>query len=417
MSAAAPITSAERIQSLDVIRGFALLGIVLMNVEYFMKPMQAVVFGFDTGATGIDRAVAWFVYVFVQGKFYTMFSLLFGLGFTIFLDRASARGASAKWLFARRLLGLALIGAAHAFLVWSGDILLMYALFGFLLLLFAKTSARRLWKWGVFLLVLPVALMWLGAWGMGYALQGPEGAKMLADLEAQRAGLTADIAHGELVYSAGTWLEATRWRIHEWTTLYGGGGWFFFGCSVLGMFLIGAAFGRAQVFAEPAANRALFRKMALYGFVVGIPLALYVGFRGLEVELMVPTLSGARVFAAAAVANLALCLAYIGTLALVLQRPRGSGAVARLAPAGRMALTNYLAQSVVFTLIFYGYGLGLWGEVGRASATVMVVAFYAFQVWYSGWWLERYRIGPMEWLWRTMTYGRLQPLRTASAVT
>src|SRR5690606_5031460 len=155
-----------------------------------------------------------------QGKFYTMFSLLFGIGFVIFLDRAFARGASARLLFVRRLFGLALIGAAHAFLVWNGDILLLYAIVGMLLVLFAKTPARRLWQWGVAFVLVAPAMMWLGAWGMSFALAAPDGANMLADLEAQRAALHADIAHGHLVYSAGSYLEAVQWRIHEWTNLY-----------------------------------------------------------------------------------------------------------------------------------------------------------------------------------------------------
>ncbi|MEX0899646.1 MAG: DUF418 domain-containing protein [Gammaproteobacteria bacterium] len=411
-----PIEPSERIQSLDVIRGFALLGILLMNIEYFQKPMQAVVFGLDMTQTGIDYAVALFVYVFVQGKFYTMFSLLFGIGFVIFLDRALARGVAPRVLFARRLFGLVLIGAAHAFLVWSGDILLMYGLVGLLLLLFAKTPAKRLWKWGLAFLIFPAALMWLGAVGIELAMNSPKGPEMVAEFEATRASITADIAHGHVVYGSGTYLEAVSWRIHEWTTLYGGGGWLFFSTSILGLFLIGASFGRAGVFAAPAASAPLFRRLALFGFLIGLPAALYVGMNAGAVEMMYPTIAGAKVFSAATVANLALCLAYVASLALLLQRAAPARVLSRLAPAGRMALTNYLTHSVVFTLLFYGYGLGLYGEYGRAATTVMALVLFAAQVWFSGWWLDRHRIGPMEWLWRTMTYGRLQPLRLSPAL-
>ncbi len=410
-----PTTPAERIHSLDIIRGFALLGILLMNIEYFQRPMQAVVFGLDTTLTGIDYAVAWFVYVFVQGKFYTMFSLLFGIGFVIFLDRALARSAAPRRLFARRLFGLLLIGAAHAFLVWNGDILLMYALVGFLLLLFARTPAQRLWKWGVaFLLVAPV-LMWLGAVSIDFAMSSPKGPELLAQFEASRASMTADIAHGHLVYASGTYMEAVAWRLHEWTTLYGGGGWLFFSTSILGLFLIGASFGRAGIFSAPDGSAPLFRRLALFGFLLGIPAALYVGMNADAAEMMYPTIAGAKVFSAAAVANLALCLAYVSSIALLLRRAAPARVLSRLAPAGRMALTNYLTHSAVFTLLFYGYGLGLYGEYGRAATTVMALVLFAAQVWFSGWWLERYRIGPMEWLWRTMTYGRVQPLRFAAA--
>ncbi len=413
---AEPTTPAERIHSLDIIRGFALLGILLMNIEYFQKPMQAVVFGLDTTLTGIDYAVAWLVYVLIQGKFYTMFSLLFGVGFVIFLDRALARSAAPRLLFARRLFGLLLIGVAHAFLVWSGDILLMYALVGFLLLLFARTPAKRLWKWGIASLVVAPALMWLGALAIGFAMNTPEGPGMAAEFEANRAAMLADIAHGHVVYGSGTYLEAVAWRIHEWTTLYGGGGWLFFSTSVLGLFLIGASFGRAGVFSAPDGSAPLFRRLALFGFLIGIPAALYVGMNAGAVEMMYPTIAGAKVFSAATVANLALCLAYVSSIALLLRRVAPARILSTLAPAGRMALTNYLTHSVVFTLLFYGYGLGLYGEYGRAATTVMALVLFAAQVWFSGWWLERYRIGPMEWLWRTMTYGRVQSLRLSPAI-
>ena len=414
-AAPAPIDVAERIHALDVIRGFALLGILLMNIEYFQKPMQAVIFGFDATLTGADHWVAWVTYAFVQGKFYTMFSLLFGIGFVIFLDRALARGGSARWLFLRRLGGLLLFGVAHAFLVWSGDILLIYALVGVLLLMFAKTPARRLWKWGLAFTLVAPAMMWLGAFGMGFALQSPQGPEILADIEASRASIMSDIQHGHLVYAGGSFMEAVQWRIHEWTSLYGGGGWLFFATSVLGLFLIGASFGRAGVFAMPAASRALFMRLAVGGFVIGIPAALYVGLNAGAADMLIPSYAGAKAMSAAAVANLALCLAYVSSLALLLQRAAPARWLTALGPAGRMALTNYLAQSLVFTLLFYGYGAGLYGEYGRAATAVMALVFFGLQVWFSGWWLTRYRIGPCEWLWRTMTYGRVQPLRFALA--
>lgn len=404
----APLSPGERIHALDIIRGFALLGILLMNIEYFQKPMQAIVLGFDDAQAGLDHAVAWFSFTFVQGKFYTMFSLLFGLGFVVFLDRAMQKGASARLLFARRLLVLLAIGAAHAFLVWSGDILLTYALVGFLLLLFARTPAGRLWKWGVFFFVVPTLLMWLGAVGIEAAMRTPSGDELMAGFAADRERLLADIARGHLVYGAGSYWEAVAWRVHELGFFYRN--MLFFAPTVLGMFLIGAAFGRAGVFASPDAHRRLFRGMMLFGYGLGIPAALAWGVYGADVEMMVPTVKGAALMTCAAVASMGLCLAYMGTLMALLRG--GRMWLMRLAPVGRMALTNYLLHSVVFTLLFYGYGLGLYGEFGRAATTLMALGLYAFQVWFSGWWLERYRIGPMEWLWRTLTYGRVQPFRS-----
>lgn len=403
-----PVPAGERIHALDIIRGFALLGILLMNIEYFQRPLHAIVFGMNTAQAGADYAVAWFSYAFIQGKFYTMFSLLFGLGFVLFLDRAMQRGASARMLFARRLSVLALIGAAHAFLVWSGDILLTYALVGFLLLFFAHTPVRRLWKWGVFFFLVPTLMMWLGAFSIQSAMDTPRGAELIAGFDADRERVLADIARGELVYAAGTWWEAVQWRAYELSFMYGH--IVFFAPSILGMFLIGAAFGRAGAFSSLDAHQRLFRRMVVYGYGVGIPAALVWGVYGLELEMMFPTIEGATLMTVAAVANMALCLAYVGTLMVLLRS--GQVWLLRLAPVGRMALTNYLMHSVVFTLLFYGYGAGLYGEFGRAATTLMALALYAFQIWFSGWWLERYRIGPMEWLWRTLTYGRVQPFRS-----
>ncbi|MFC7160224.1 DUF418 domain-containing protein [Pseudidiomarina halophila] len=143
-----PVSANERIHMLDVIRGFALLGILLMNIEFFQRPLTAMMFGFDNSLTGIDRSVGWIVFTFVQGKFYTMFSLLFGIGFVIFYDRAKQHHDSPRWLFFRRLLILGLFGFVHIAYIWGGDILLTYAIVGLLLLFFINSSAARLWKWG-----------------------------------------------------------------------------------------------------------------------------------------------------------------------------------------------------------------------------------------------------------------------------
>lgn len=406
-----PSQSGERIQSLDVVRGFALFGILLMNIEYFQRPLLAILFGLDTSQTGLDYAVAWFSYVFVQGKFYTMFSMLFGMGFVIFLDRAMARGVSARTLFVRRLAVLAAFGAAHAFLVWSGDILLAYAVVGFLLLLFTKTPAKRLWKWGVGIFVVPMLLLWLGAMGVQSALKGPGAEEMLADFDADRVAIVEGIDTGEAVYRDGTWPEAVRWRVREFATLYGGGGVFFFVPMILGLFLIGAAFGRSGLFRAPGAHRGYFRRMAVIGYLVGIPAAVTVGVFGGDMEVFVPTFETAALFTVQTLSNISLCLAYISTIVLLLTRTGGAGKLSRLAPMGRMALTNYITHSVVFTLVFYGYGLGLYGEIGRAGATGMALVLLGVQVWFSGWWLSRFRMGPLEWLWRCLTYGRLQPFR------
>lgn len=404
-----PVAPAKRMVILDVIRGFALLGILLMNIEFFQRALQSLMLGFNSDQSGLDYAVAWFSFSFIQGKFYTMFSLLFGLGFIVFIDRAMQRGVAAKWLFSRRLLVLLCFGMAHLIFIWGGDILHLYAAVGFLLLLFTQSSVKRLWRWGLVLFAVPVVFMWLGAFAIQAALQAPDGgAQMLAGFADDQAKLLKDIAKGELIYASAGYWDVVQWRIYEWRSLYLDGGILFFVPMILGMFLIGAAFGRAGVFADTKAHSVLFARMMVFGYGVGIPAALVWGVYGTEVNMLYPTVRTAALVTCSHVASLALCLAYIGTLVTLYDR--GAVWLHRLAPAGRMALTNYLMQSVVFTLLFYGYGLGFYGEFGRAAVTLLALLLYGFQLWFSHWWLQRFRAGPLEWLWRSLTYGQRQPL-------
>lgn len=409
MTTAIPTTPQERIQLLDIIRGFALLGILLMNIEYFQRPLAAMVYGLDLDQGPIDFATAWGVFTFVQGKFYTMFSLLFGIGFVIFLDRAMQKSTRPKLLFFRRLLVLAVIGALHLSFVWSGDILLSYALVGLLLLFFSKASVRKLRNWGISLLVIPVLLIWLSAFGIQAAANSPDGAEMIAELAEQTQVVDDLIARGHTVYAEGSFAEVTRYRLEEAGLLYAGGGLIFFIPLILGTMLLGAAFARANVFTQPENHRALFKKMLTYGLIIGLPSALFVGFYGTNLNLMIPDYRGAQVYTLQTVANISLCFAYIAALSLLFLH--GKQCLQRLAPAGRMALTNYLLHSIVFTLLFYGYGVGLYGEFGRFATTLMAIALYLGQLWFSGWWLARFQYGPAEWVWRSATYLKTQPMR------
>ncbi|WP_185960747.1 DUF418 domain-containing protein [Aliidiomarina halalkaliphila] len=408
-STATPVQSAERMHVLDILRGFALFGILMMNIEYFQRPMQAIMLGFDQSQVGIDYAVGWFVYVFIQGKFYTLFSLLFGIGFVIFLDRAREKVAKPRLLFLRRILILAAIGALHAFLIWAGDILLLYAFVGlFLMLLFHNTPVSRLWKWGLVLLIFPLLLFLLGAWGIAMGMQADPDT-MINAFSAQQSALLSDMERADYIYSQGNFWEVVQWRMYEMGQLYLGAGFLFFIPSILALFLFGAAAARAGLFRDIAANIRYFKRFAVLGYGLGVPAALLFGQFSMNLDMLMPTYQGALALTLQTVANITLCFAYISTLVLLMHY--GKRWVQVFAPAGRMALTNYLLQSLVFTLIFYGYGLGLYGEVGRATATLMAIALYVGQLTASAWWLQRYQYGPMEWLWRSLTYGRRQAFK------
>ena len=407
-----PLTSNERIDVLDVLRGFALVGILLMNIEYFTRPLQGIPLGLDPTLTGWDYVAGWSIMAFVQGKFWTLFSMLFGMGFAVMLERIEARGGRFFGIYARRLGVLLLIGLAHALLIWAGDILVSYALTGFLLLLlFRRTPVKRLWKWGVALYLIPLLLMWTfaGLISLARVVSPPdEVAAMDAEFATAAAEHATRYEKAEQTYSSGSYADALVQRALD-TAEQMGFVWMFM-AMLLGVFLLGAWLLRSGRLRDPAAHRPFFMKCVAIAGPVGVVLVLLAmgGMHG--ANFMVPTFDVAATMSLMQVGSLLLCLAYLGAVTLLTLGPlpwlRGW-----LGPMGRMALTNYLGQSIAFTLLFYGYGLGLWGQVSRAWQVALVFGFCFLQMLLSRWWLSRFRFGPVEWLWRSLTYGTAQPMR------
>ncbi|MCK7593420.1 DUF418 domain-containing protein [Pseudomarimonas salicorniae] len=406
-----PTRSADRALQLDVLRGFALIGILLMNIEGFVGPLNISLLGLNPELSGADRWVDALIYVLVQGKFYTLFSLLFGAGFALILQRAEARGSGGGWLYLRRLLVLLGIGLVHALWIWAGDILVSYALTGMLLLLFfRRTPASRAPKWGIALYLVPSALFLLLSCFAWLASFDPASAEAFAQGSAEaRADFAEVVAAQRAAYGPeGSFAAATAQRISDTGDFLGY--FMFFGPQVLGMFLIGVGLIRSGALLEPADHLPLFRNLRLYGFLLGLPAAILSFWQ-------VPTMDWGRMdfeatgaAALMAVASLLLCLAYLSSIVLALQQPVWRERLAVLAPAGQMALTNYLMQSLICVGLFYGYGLGYFEQLPRAWQPLFVLALFAAQVALSHWWLARFRFGPAEWLWRTLTYLRWQPM-------
>ncbi|MEG2940055.1 MAG: DUF418 domain-containing protein [Thermomonas sp.] len=409
--AVAPIGARERVEVMDVLRGVALLGILLMNIEAFVGPMMEAITGVNTRFSGADRTVDAAIYVLVQGKFITMFSLLFGMGFAVMLERANATGTNGTWLYARRLLALLGIGLVHTLLIWSGDILLAYALIGFVLLLcFRRTPVSRLPKWGIALYLLPLLLTWAMAGFAALSQQDPQAAAEFQKGMAAQAQQMAALVDGERqAFGAGTYAEAVVQR----ATVTGAmlGFLVFFGPTLLGVFLIGAWFMRSGTIRDSAAHLPLFRRLRNVGFGIGLPLMLWSAWTHPTMSFSEMSVGSAAAQTAAQVANLLMMLGYMSAIVLAMQLPAWAARLRWFAPAGRMALTNYLLQSLVCTLVFYGYGLGYFERLPRAWQPLFVVALFALQVVFSRWWLARHRFGPMEWLWRWMTYGSRPPMR------
>jgi uncharacterized protein len=412
--AIAPVQQAERVQIVDILRGFALFGILLVNMVIFSRPIQAIILPMDPATPWVDRAAEWFIHFLGEGKFYALFSLLFGLGLTLLMDRIEARGVKFVPLYMRRLLILLGIGVVHAFLIWVGDILIIYALIGFLLILFRKAKPRTLLTWAIILLSLPhlftVGSTMLVEWGRSF----PEGAEQINQTFAQvEANYAADVERGYRVYPSGNFAEITEQRVYDYLSM-GLTSIFVLGFNVLAMFLIGVYFGKQQIFQNLEANRPLFRKLLIWGLIIGIPGNAIYATLIIPISRVASSWTLALATVSQGIGAPMLCLAYVSAFALLAGTPTWGKRLSVLAPVGQMALTNYLTQSIVCTLIFYGYGLGLFGRMGAALGIGLTIAIYLLQIPISHWWMKRFKYGPAEWLWRSLTYLKPQPMRRTS---
>ena len=391
-----------RVEALDALRGFALLGILLMNSEFFARPLQGIALGFDPQWQGLDRFAGLFVATFVQGKFWTLFSLLFGMGFAVMAERAGERFDA---VFRRRLAALLAIGIAHAFLLWAGDILVPYAVAGFLLWVAARfLPAEHFGRAGVLVYCLPLVLIWTSVLAV-QVLPAETSAEQVAEATREYRD---DYAAAARVYADGSYGEVTAQRIADSLMQYS---WFSSILpSILGVFLIGVWLWRSGLLRDPAAHRGTWRCVTVIALPIGLPLAIAGEWLLLTNDPTALTPALALGVTLANLANLVLCAAYASAF-LWLATRSGSRLAGWFAPAGRMSLTNYLMQSLAFTTLFYGYGLGLWGEVGRAGQVGAAIVFFGLQLSWSRAWFARFRIGPVEWLWRAVTWLRWPPLR------
>ncbi len=541
-----PVKSTERIGVIDVVRGFALIGIFLMNIEFFNRSISDIGQGMPAGLTGWDWLASYVVAYFVAGKFWTIFSLLFGMGFAIMLTRSEHKGHNFLNLYTRRILALAAFGLLHHILIWPGDILMSYAIgaAGMLLILFAPALSffiligmsiaplvlfkldvfgalifaivncgvmafyiRSEKKWRCFSRDLPVfpalffalALILFVAGGLGFLLPKMAMTKplvfaalfvaVLASVmlrfhePKEKRPLRAAVAVYVLLFSAmtlgtyadyqslkkletptttqvtpaavasatipavakatesasaastnqaeagalkrmserkkaqekhekekseelrilttGTYVEAVQMRAHHFAGHFSNE----LGMSILiiSMFLIGFWFVRSGIMEHHAEHLGLFKKLAFIGIPVGWTLSIVSS----QIATAPAADNAASLYETAMgllyLGNLPTCLGYVSLVILMCHSAGVLGKIKLLAPYGRMALTNYLSQSVICSLVFYHYGLGMFG-MPRAQQVGFVFAVVAVQVAFSHWWLSKFLYGPMEWLWRAITY-------------
>jgi len=394
-----PVSLSERVETIDILRGMALFGILAANIRGFAGPPITYFVPHLFWTALHDRIAQGIIDTFVQGKFIAIFAFLFGVGFAVQFDRANARGAKFGGTYSRRLFVLLLFGLVHGLLIWFGDILLTYALCGFLLLLFRKRRDKTLAIWATIFLSIMLLVM------TGAFIASQLGAK-LPDMKPP----AAEIAKAANVYANGTWLEIQSYRMKDAVKH----NWGFFPVlvwHVLGLFLLGVLAWRKRFFHPTPESLPRYRTAMWWGLAIGITGNLAMTIVRTFNPSPMPT--SWPVFAMVVVHTIAvpaLSLGYVCFVIVSCQDPKWRARLHRFAAVGRTALTNYLLQAVIGTLIFYSYGLGFFG-VGPAVLLPLTFIIFAAQMYASSWWLSRYRFGPVEWLWRRLTYKGTLPMR------
>jgi uncharacterized protein len=396
----------ERIQAIDILRGFALLGILTVNFT-----------GSEVARLGrVDDEIRRLLDFFVSEKFYTTFSFLFGLGFALQLFRARKKNTRIVPVYIRRMAVLFLIGAFHAVFIWSGDVLKYYAVMGLILILFRNRSAK---------ILIFFAILSLGYEFWSYMPDAPpdriaallpvrhdpetqqrrELERVLVYAQTQEAWQRLSIANksGTYFQAVGARFEAQKVRIGFLST--------YFWASSFAMFLLGLYAGKRGVFHDLARSRKFLKGVMWTAFPVALLTNLIntYGFRIMgNLYQQFPDWLWNILYVLAGPAG---SIFYISGLLLLLTRSgRWMRRLGFLRWVGRMPLTNYLMQSVVGTLVYNGYGLGMYSKLGYSVGLLLTLAVFALQIPLSRWWLRRFQFGPVEWLWRSLTYGRPQPM-------
>lgn len=397
----APTT--QRTDLLDALRGFALFGVVWSNYAVFsywifLPPDEQALPG-----SFLDEAFGVFHAFFIDGRFYSIFSLLFGIGFGFFLDK----GADGLWRFYRRMAILLVVGWLHLRYLWAGDILFLYALLGLLLPLFRGLGQRALLGTAVVLILCPIAID--AAVVLTQGAFDPV-APVLALHEAREEALGGPTVPALMAAADGGWPELMAANAHGWSFRLVHLVESNRAPKVLGLFLLGLWVARRRLFADPAQHRTLLKRLCVLGFAVGLPGAVLNTWAE-EHAGYPPDPDSLWRTVGYALSVVPMAVAYASGFALLWLRGSWQKRLAVLAPMGRMALTNYLLQTLIALLLFNGVGLGLGLRVSAVQFEALALAVFVAQVVWSRWWLARFRFGPFEWAWRSLTYGRWMPLR------
>lgn len=391
----------ERIISIDVLRGFAVLGILIMNIQSFSMINAAYINPTAFGdLNGINKWVWILSHLLASEKFMSIFSMLFGAGIIIFSSRAVEKGRKAGPLHYRRNMWLLLFGLAHAYLIWYGDILTQYALCSFLAYLFRKLKPIKLVIIGSVFFLVPFVLYLF----MGYTIQYWPPEAYNQNMQSWMPAMES--IRNELASMRGSWLEQMEQRIPGSIFMQT----FFFAIysfwRVMAMMLLGMALYKWGVLSAKR-SKTFYTRMVLIGLLVGwslVSIGIWKNFEtGWKMDYSMFTGSQFNY-----IGSLAVAFGYIGLIMLICKSNILEAVKRVLSAVGKMAFTNYILMSILATLIFYGHGLGLYGHIDRGGQALFVIGIWIIILIISPVWLKYYRYGPLEWLWRTLTYWHRQ---------
>jgi uncharacterized protein len=398
-----PVRRQERIEAIDILRGVAILGILIVNMTMRGFSLPEGLPAHALWPNVVDRTVETVILFFADQQFITLFAFLFGLGLAEQMVRADERGVRFLPLYVRRLCVLWLIGMGHFLFLWDGDILHAYAQDGFILLLFLRRSVKTLLVWGAILLCIPLLLF---GFTTRYAITGhvnPYAMNWIEYEDLAEDQQTIEEARG--VYSRGTYAEMIELRAHGLEELLPGSE----DASILVGFLLGLYAGRRGIFHDVSAHLPFLRRVRRWGLMIGVAgsAVFVIGQSDSSATSVIQNVGRMCLVLAAP----AMSFFYASTIILLTQDGAWRRRLAPLAAVGRTALSNYLLQSLICTMIFYSYGLALYCQVRPSLCLLLTMMIWLIQIPLSVWWLRRFQFGPIEWLWRSLTYWQRQPMR------
>jgi len=413
-------TTAGRILTLDIVRGFAVMGILAMNIVAFAMPPQAYINPLAYGTESAADLASWaFSFVFIDGKMRGLFSFLFGASMLLVIQLAEKSGDSPGRVTFARQLWLLLFGMIHYYFIWYGDILIGYALIGMAAWFFRDKEPRALIGWGIALVAMQLMVMAASATyahSLGAAVAAGNAdagtLKKWQELGSEIAIPSAAMLREEFALFLGPWSGVAEYQLTERATMP----FFFtflFGWETLAYMLFGMAALKSG-FLTGAWDNARYRRVALTALAVAVPAYVLLAALLFADGFSVPGFFTYS-FAATVPFRPLMLVAYAALI--ILATRRGGWLVDRIAATGRSAFSNYLGTSILMTGLFYGWGLGWFGSVSRAELWLVVAAMWLVMLAWSKPWLDRFAYGPLEWLWRSLARWRLQPFRKRRAAT